>query len=124
MQTTITSDLPRLVTDLRTAEQRVDDRLRGINIRAARALLRIAREEVHVVTGRLQQGLAVQGPFNVARGTLEARVAAPNVPYAAIEAAKGDTHDYPTRTLTVGAGIIDQAADDMERAILAVMEGR
>ena len=124
LQTNIISDLERITRDLRTADRRADDRLRGINIRATRQLLRIARAEVHVVSGRLQAGLAVQGPFNIASGVLEAQISAPSVPYAAEEAARGGAHDYAARTLAAGAGVIDQAAEDMEQAIIDVMEGR
>lgn len=124
MQIDITSDLARLVRDLRSAEQKADDRLRGINIRASRELLKIARANVHVVSGRLQRGLAVQGPFNVATGTLEAQVSAPSVPYAALEAERGGDHDYAARTLREGAGVIDGAAEDMEQALIALIEGR
>lgn len=124
IQTEISSDLRRISRDLRTAEQKADDKLRGINIRASRELLKIARANVHVVSGRLQRGLAVQGPFNVATGTLEAQISAPSVPYAAIEAEKGGDHDYAARTLAQGQGVIDDAAEDMEQALIALIEGR
>lgn len=123
LETTIASDLQKLITDLRSAEQRADDKLRGINIRAARDLLRLARSVVHVQSGRLQGSLHVEGPFNIGTGTLEARVTS-NVPYASEEIARGSEHDYATRTLTEGASIIEQAAQDMEKALIAIMEGR
>lgn len=124
VQTTTTSNIDRVVSDLRTADQRANDRLRGINVRASRDLLRIARSVVHVVSGRLQAGLAVQGPFNVATGALEATISAPSVPYAAHEVERGSDHDFPSRTLLAGERVIDQAAEDMERALVDIVEGR
>lgn len=120
LTTTITSTLP----DFRTAEQKAEDKIRGINVRAARDLLRVARAVTHEKSGRLKGGLAIQGPFNIATGTLEARISAPSVPYAEAEAARGGEHDFATRMLEEGAGIIDQAAEDIEQAIIAIMEGR
>lgn len=124
LQTSITSDIERLVNDLRTAERRADDKLRGINIRASRELLKLAKQIVHVQSGRLQRGLIVEGPFDIGPGTLEARIAAPSVPYAEAEVDRGSDHDYATRTLIAGERIIDQAAEDMEAALVAIMEGR
>src|SRR5690349_19445735 len=124
LTTEITSDLQTLIADLRSAEQRADDKLRGINTRAARDLLKLARSIVHVKSGRLRDGLVIEGPFNVGTGTLEARISAPSVPYADEEVARGGAHDYATRTLEDGQGIIDQAAEDMEAALIAIIEGR
>src|SRR5260221_3190700 len=110
--------------DYRDAEQKAEARLRAINVRGARDLLKIARRVVHVKSGRLRDGLVVEGPFDIATGTLEARVSAPSVPYATIEADRGGAHDFASRTIEEGAGVIDQIAHDMEAAIIAVMEGR
>lgn len=124
LQTEITSDLEKLVNDLRSADQKADDKLRGINIRAARDLLKLARSIVHVKSGRLRDGLVIDGPFNVGTGTLEARISAPSVPYADEEVARGGEHDFASRTLEDGAGVIDQAAQDMEQTLIAILEGR
>jgi hypothetical protein len=123
LQTDITSDLQTLIRDLRSAETRADDKLRGINIRAARELLKLARSIVHVRSGRLQASLHIEGPFDVGTGTLEARVTS-NVPYAEEEVARGSEHDYAARTIDEGQSIIEQAAQDMEQALIAIMEGR
>lgn len=123
LETSITSDLQKLITDLRSAETRADDKLRGINIRAARELLAIARGVVHVKSGRLQGSLHIEGPFNVGTGTLEARVVS-NVPYADLEIARGSEHDYAARTIEDGSAVIEQAAQDMEAALIAILEGR
>jgi hypothetical protein len=122
LHTDITSNLDQTRRNLASAEQRVENRLRGINNRALRELQRIARSVVHVRSGRLQRGLVIQGPYNVGSGTLEASVSAPTVPYAGEEASRGGEHDFVTRTLEVGQGVIDQAAQDMERAIVEEIE--
>lgn len=121
LTTDLQSTLGQTTRHLQGAEQRVEARLRGINIRGARELLRVARNVVHVQSGRLQAGLIVEGPFDVGTGALEARVSAPSVPYGAAEAARGGEHDWPTRTLSEGQGAIDQVAADMERAIVEEM---
>lgn len=120
LEVSIQANLP----DYRNAEQQAEARLRAINIRASRQLLRIAKQVVHVQSGRLREGLIVQGPFDIGSGTLESEISAPSVPYATIEAARGSDHDYPARTLLAGEGVIRQAEQDMEAAIVAVMEGR
>ena len=123
LHTEIQSDIAVQAARLAQAEARVEARLRGINIRAARQLLSIARSVVHVQTGRLRDSLHIQGPFDIGTGALEISIAS-NVPYAAHEAGKGGEHDYPALALQGGQSIIDQAAEDMELAIIAVMEGR
>jgi hypothetical protein len=123
LHTEITSDLAEQAARMAAAEARVEARLRGINIRAARQLLAVARSVVHVQTGRLRDSLHVQGPFDIGTGALEVAIVS-NVPYAGKEAARGGEHDYPALTLQSGQSIIDQAAEDMELAIIAVMEGR
>jgi hypothetical protein len=123
LHTDITSDIAERAAQIAQAEARVEARLRGINIRAARQLLSIARSVVHVQTGRLRDSLHIQGPFDIGTGALEVAVVS-NVPYAGQEAGKGGEHDYPSLTIQQGQSIIDQAAEDMELAIIAVMEGR
>lgn len=124
LDTSITSDLDQTKRALAGAEQKVENKLRGINNRALRELQKIARSVVHVKSGRLQRGLEIQGPFNVATGELIATVSAPTVPYADLEVERGGAHDFVTRTLEQGASVIDKAAQDMEQAIVDVMEGR
>lgn len=119
----ITSTLAADAARYERASQRADEKLRGINTRAARELLRLARSIVHVQTGRLRDGLILDGPFNIGTGTLEARISAPSVPYASLEAARGGEHDFAARTLAEGAVIITAAAQDMERALIAIMQG-
>lgn len=124
MNITIDSDIPQVVADLRTAEEKADAKLRAINTRGARELLKLARTLVHVRTGRLRDGLIVEGPFDIATGVLEARVSAPSVPYAEAEFDRGGEHDTPARTLEEGQDILDGIAQDMEAAIAQIMEGR
>ncbi len=124
LQTEITSDLAQVVRDLRNAETRADDKLRAINVKGIRKLLAIARGVVHVKSGRLQSGLVIDGPFNIGTGTLEAKVYAPSVPYAGEEIKRGGAHDFASRTLEEGQGAIDETAQEMERALIAILEGR
>jgi hypothetical protein len=123
LHTEITSDIAEQAARLAQAEARVEARLRGINIRAARQLLSIARSVVHVQTGRLRDSLHVQGPFDIGTGALEVSIAS-SVPYAGAEIARGADHDYASLTIQGGQSVIDQTAEDMEMAIIAVMEGR
>jgi len=119
----VTSNLDQTARAYAGSEQRAEAKIRAINVRASRELLKVARSVVHVKTGRLRDGLIVEGPFNVASGELVATISAPSVSYADIEAARGGLHDFATRTIAEGASVIDQAAADMEAAIIAVMEG-
>jgi hypothetical protein len=121
LHTDLQSTIGQTTRHLRGVEERTEARLRGINLRGTRELLKIARNLVHERTGRLKAGLIIEGPYDVASGTLEARVAAPTVVYAAEEAKRGGEHDYATRTLEAGQGVIDKVADDMERAIVEEM---
>lgn len=71
-------------------------------------LLALEREIVHVRTGRLRAGLAIQGPFTISAGTLEGQISAPSVPYAADEAKLGGAHDFARRTMFEGAAILNE----------------
>jgi hypothetical protein len=123
LATTITSNLDETARALASAEQRAEARLRAINIRANRDLLRFVKANVvHVRSGNLRDHLVVIGPFDVATGALEATIEAPGVPYAAIEAERGGAHDWATRGVDEGEAILEKAAQDMERAIVEEME--
>lgn len=124
LATEITSDIQKLITDLRSAEQKADDKLRALNVKGIRKLLAIARRVVHVQSGNLRDHLAIAGPFNIGTGTLEARVYAPGVRYAEAEIARGGDHDFATRTLEEGAAAIDETAEEIEQALIAILEGR
>ena len=117
LETTISSNLDQTARSLAGAEQRTENRLRGLNIRGARELLKVARRVVHVRTGRLRDSLFVSGPFDVGSGAFEADVIT-NVSYAPLEIARGGEHDFVTRALTEGQSIIDDTAAAMEQAII------
>lgn len=121
LDTKLSSNIAQIAADLRTIEQKADAKLRAINTRAGRQILAVARAVVHVQTGRLRDSLRIEGPFDIVSGSFELRVVT-NVPYAEEEIARGGEHDYATRTVQDSAGIVDQAAEDMERAIVVLME--
>jgi hypothetical protein len=123
LDTEYLSDLPALIADLRSVDQKAGAKLRAINVRGARGLLRVARSVVHVKKGNLRDSLFVEGPFDVSSGTFEARVTSSRI-YADIEADRGAAHDFAGRTISEGQAIIDQTATDMEDALIALIEGR
>jgi hypothetical protein len=123
LETEYQSDLPQLIADLRSVDQKANAKLRAINLRGARGLLGVARSVVHVKSGDLRDSLFVEGPFNTSTGGFMARVTSTR-PYADIEADKGGEHDFAGRTITEGEAIIDQTATDMEDALIALIEGR
>ena len=99
-----------------TAPARIQRRVAGRTLVATRALLKIARGVVHVRSSRLKDSLYVDGPYPVSDG-LEAFVRSP-VAYAAEEAARGGAHDYPTRTIQDGRGVLDELARDLEVIVI------
>lgn len=113
LETSLDSPTARHAARLQGAPHRIARRIAGIQNEATRKLLRAARAVVHVKSGRLQSNLAIYGPFTVGEGVLESQIAAPSVPYADEEVARGGAHDFPAQTLEQGAAIIDQ----MERGI-------
>ncbi len=118
----IQSNLGQIAGDFRSLEAKANDRLRAINIRGGRSILGIARGVVHVQSGRLRDSLRISGPFDIQTGTFEMVVDSP-LAYADIEADRGGEHDYPTLTLEQSEGVINQVADDMEAALVLLIEG-
>lgn len=121
MSVQLTIEQRRQRLDAGIMERAAESRLRAINTRGARELLRVARRVVHVRTGRLRDGLIVTGPYNVATGAVESTVSAPSVPYAKYEIERGGDHDFVARTYEEGAGVFQAIAQDMEDALIAVM---
>lgn len=104
-----------------TAPGRIEERHAQIHAQIAARLLALDRAVVHVKTGRLRAGLAIQGPFGVGVGTLESRIAAPSVPYAADEAKRGGAHDFAAQTIDQATAILDQFVHALEQAILEAL---
>lgn len=117
LEATVNNTIPDLVRQLQGSQGRIQDRINGIGNRAIRDLLRIARQVAHRKSGKMIEGLYIEGPFVVGTGILESQIKS-TAPYTGHEIARGADHDFPTITLQQGASILDRALRDIEEIVI------
>lgn len=90
---------------------------------AADDVVVLAQETGHEQTGHMIETMHRLGPFPVNATTVEARIESA-APYAALEAARGGLHDWPTLTAKAAEPRLQQLADAVADSVVRALTER
>src|SRR3954470_6331621 len=115
-------DLQAYIRLLQTADEQIDRQSAALLTEAADDLRDYAKSIMHRQTGNMAGSTYRLGPFPQGAGVLEARVES-GAWYAGEEAAKGGTHDWPSRTIAEQQARILQLELELGNAVIAILTG-
>jgi hypothetical protein len=107
---------------LQSADAQIDHDAARLLAEASDDLRDYAKSIMHRQTGNMAGSTYRLGPFPQGAGVLEARIES-GAWYAGEEAAKGGTHDWPSRTIAEQQARILQLELELGNAVVAALTG-
>lgn len=114
----------QLAQRIEASQARLDAAIEDRIEQAAEQVLRVEREIVHVVTGRLRESLTAFGPFRIGSGALEARIVPTGLPRATYADIEEQRHGYARDTVRATQGEIASMTRDIGALVAQAAEGR
>ncbi len=111
-----------VAADIRRGLARLDDVVYDELEDLGEDVREIEQSVTHVLTGRLRDSETVFGPFEQG-DIVEVRITPVDVPYAEIEAERGDDHNFAALGRAKAEPRIQQATRKLERLGLRAVEG-
>jgi hypothetical protein len=115
-------DLQAYIRLLQTADEQIDRASATLLVEATEDLRAYAQQIAHKQTGFMAESMARYGPFPIGVGAIETQIAS-GAWYSESEAAKGGTHDWPTRTIAEQQARILQLELELGNAVVAALTG-
>ncbi len=116
------SALEAYLTLLETADATIDRATARAFATALDTLATFAQSIEHRQSGHMAESTYRLGPFAVGDGSLEGSIATA-APYGVFEIAHGGTHDWPGRTLTEDARVLDALQAETGRIVATILGG-